>query len=186
MDAMQDLRGLIVILIIIFLVWLFLRDPGENVGGPFIEPPPPISTGETYGPGESGVRTPAGWSRIPFEHFSVAVPPGWNYRTLKSNYDEAGELRSRQTVLTFEYGTAVPPPITEHTPGHTFDRIRINGVRASLITPDDETGITGVYFPLVYENKQLSFSGFNLSLSDQSIAQDIFRTIQFSQKTPVE
>jgi len=51
MDAISDLKWLIVVMIIIWVVWFFTGGPSREIsqGGPFLKEPPPLDTGETYG-----------------------------------------------------------------------------------------------------------------------------------------
>jgi len=50
--AWNHLRGLILILILLWFIWFFTGGPQkyESKAGPFLKPPAPIDTGEIYGP----------------------------------------------------------------------------------------------------------------------------------------
>ena len=51
MNAVNELKGFILILIVLWLVWFFTGGP-QRAGNdkPFIKPAAPIDTGEVYGP----------------------------------------------------------------------------------------------------------------------------------------
>ncbi len=52
-DAFGDLKWLIFFLIILWGVWYFTgQSANPSANDPFIKPPAPLDTGETYGPGE--------------------------------------------------------------------------------------------------------------------------------------
>ena len=59
MDAVKDLKWLVVIIIGLWLVWFLTGGPtGEKaVGGSFLKPPAPLNTGTTYGELPSGSLT---------------------------------------------------------------------------------------------------------------------------------
>ncbi|MFA6324701.1 MAG: hypothetical protein WCX46_00515 [Candidatus Paceibacterota bacterium] len=49
--AWEHLKGIIVILIVLWLVWFFAGGPEKGqTDKPFIKPAAPLDTGETYGP----------------------------------------------------------------------------------------------------------------------------------------
>ena len=49
--AFQHLKGLILILIILWFVWFFFGGPQRDTkNDPFIKPAAPIDSGQTYGP----------------------------------------------------------------------------------------------------------------------------------------
>ncbi|PIP86499.1 hypothetical protein COV42_02105 [Candidatus Campbellbacteria bacterium CG11_big_fil_rev_8_21_14_0_20_44_21] len=48
MNALNDLKWLIGMLLLLFIGWILLGSKG-GIGGPFIKPPGPLGTGKTYG-----------------------------------------------------------------------------------------------------------------------------------------
>ena len=50
MDAIKELKWLILIMVILWIVWFLTGGPKriEDLKGPFIKPAKPIDTGETY------------------------------------------------------------------------------------------------------------------------------------------
>jgi len=49
--AWDHLKGLIIILIILWLVWFFTGGPSRgDTDKPFLKPPAPLDTGQKYGP----------------------------------------------------------------------------------------------------------------------------------------
>ncbi len=57
---MKDLQWLIYVIIILWIVWFFTGGPESEraQGGPFLKPPAPLDTGETYGELPSLKKTP--------------------------------------------------------------------------------------------------------------------------------
>jgi hypothetical protein len=50
MDAIKELKWLLVILVLLWVIWFLTGGPSRFEKGPFIKPPNPIDTGEVYGP----------------------------------------------------------------------------------------------------------------------------------------
>jgi hypothetical protein len=52
MDAIKELKWLIIILVLLWVVWFMTGGPQriESMKGFFIKPPSPIDTGQVYGP----------------------------------------------------------------------------------------------------------------------------------------
>lgn len=48
--AMDHLKQLIILLIVLWFIWYFAIGPNKDSSKPFINPPAPISTGGVYGP----------------------------------------------------------------------------------------------------------------------------------------
>lgn len=52
MEAIKDLKWLILILVVLWALWFFAGGPNkpESKAGPFLKPPAPIDNGQVYGP----------------------------------------------------------------------------------------------------------------------------------------
>jgi hypothetical protein len=131
-------------------------------------------------PGPGG----AGWHAVDAGTFTVALPPGWEYRPLQGIDTLVGEFAGDGVTLTFDHGIfAGGPPTTDRE--HFIQHETISGYHAQIIYPRPGTGgeTTGVFFvdDIVYAGDPTRFNltGQNLNAAQRETAIAIFRSIRF-------
>jgi hypothetical protein len=184
---MKELRWFGGLLLVFFALWLFgggyERYSKEN-DKPFIKPPAPLDTGEVYGPTNNTINTkvPPGWQSATTDYFTIALPPGWYYKPSPSSIwnSNRGEFTDTKTVLFFEYGPYAAIPIATTDSAYIVTTEQIAGVSAKLFHPKLFSGATtGVFIDQGVGKEKLSIAGYNLTATEQNMAYQIFRTVEF-------
>lgn len=129
----------------------------------------------------------SGWGAVDAGTFTVALPPGWEYRPLQGIDTLVGEFTGDGVTLRFDYGVfAGGGPTTDRQ--YFIQHETIGGYHAQIIYPRPGAGgeTTGVFFAddLVYGGEPTRFNlvGENLNDVQRDIAIAIFRSIRFDPK----
>ncbi len=186
LDATKDLKWLGKGLLIIFIVWIITGGPARiSQQQAFLKPPSPIDTGEQYG-GEIGKPTwkgafvpPKSYHGENTKYFTVALPPGWEFREIPSRDGYySGEFTNNTTTLTFDYGSD-PGDLPVSKDEYIIAFERVDGINTKFVTPrKNGDGVTGAYYHRWF-GKDLTIAGDDLTTSEKNIAHTIMRSIKF-------
>ncbi len=132
---------------------------------------------------ENGLPT-EGWELADTGAFTVALPPGWEFRPMQGIDSLVGEFTGDGAALSFDYGWYSNPLAGEEDPDHAVTYETIDGRRAKIVVPRVVgRGTTGVYVEGLGTGgmDRLQVSGENLTAAQQETVLGIFRTIRFAE-----
>lgn len=126
---------------------------------------------------------PSSWQFVDAGSFTVSLPSDWKFNTRQGIDSYVAEFIGDGVTLNFDYGWYSNPLADENDPDHIVTHEIIDGKKARMVVPKKGVnGMTGVYFEDVGDGmNRLQISGNNLTLSQQDVVLQIFRTIQFSE-----
>jgi hypothetical protein len=123
--------------------------------------------------------------------FSVLLPPGWTYEPLQGIDSFVGRYYGGGMELLFDYGIYSDPLNYDADPAYDVHEETIGGLTAKIVRPNGPQGITGVHVAFVKSfefpadnipfDVRLTITGQDLTLEQQEIVLQIFRSIRFAE-----
>ena len=163
---------------------------GNGIVGQTSNEPIQRFAGASPSPSWRLVRVP-GWPSQP--EFYLHLPPGWEWKEFQGIDSYEAEVTGDDIRLTLDYGghswTLDPRDDPEHTYAVAYEQV--GGFEAKLlISLEDRTGYTGVYFQIPVSQISgkdrgyisLNLIGEGLTQEEQHTAISVFRGIRFLKK----